>query len=136
MNVFETLQEQVNLAEIVERYSKITKNKARCVAPDHPDNDPSMHIYDDHVHCFACSFHGDVTDVWAATRGFDRSIEAALDLAREFGIELPEQDPKAQRKTEERREKEDGFLKQAQECYGALSDHVHAVEWWKRRGFD
>jgi DNA primase len=64
--------------------------KAQCVAPDHQDASPSMHLYDNHVHCFSCGFHGDVTDVWAARRGFVRPVEAALDLAREFGIELPE----------------------------------------------
>ena len=93
MNVFETLREQVPIGGLIERGNG---GKAHCVAPEHRDYNPSMHIYDDHVHCFACGFHGDVVDVWAAQRGFDRPIEAALDLAREFSVELPEQSLEAQ----------------------------------------
>lgn len=38
---------------------------ARC--PAHDDEHPSLAIYPDgHVYCFACGFHGDVVDVYAA----------------------------------------------------------------------
>src|SRR5919112_1034293 len=67
VNVFETLREQVTIGQLIEHGSG---GKAHCVAPEHRDDNPSMHIYDDHVHCFACGFHGDVVDVWAAQRGF------------------------------------------------------------------
>jgi DNA primase len=73
VNIFETLREQVPLVWLVEPGSG---GKAHCVAPEHRDDNPSMHIYNDHVHCFACGFHGDVTDVWAAMRGFDKPLEA------------------------------------------------------------
>ena len=130
--IFETLRHQVPLTRIV---SANGPSKAHCVSRDHPDNDPSMHLYEDHVHCFACGFHGDVTDVWAATRGFDRPIEAALDLAREFGVDLPDIDPEAKRRARERREKEDSYLKQAQACHRALEEHPNVREWWEKRGF-
>jgi DNA primase len=110
-------------------------NKVRCVAPDHPDNNPSMHLYDDHVHCFSCGFHGDVTDVWAATRGFCHPIEAALDLAREFGIQWPEWSPEAKKRAQVRREKEGSYSKQAQACHRALDKHPRVREWWESRGF-
>ena len=83
MNVFAAIRDHVTLDQLV---SANGTGKARCVAPSHQDSHPSMHVYEDHVHCFSCGFHGDVTDVWAAQRGFGRPIEAALDLAREFGI--------------------------------------------------
>src|ERR671921_30333 len=117
MNVFEILREQVALDRVVPAN---VPTRARCVAPDHPDNLPSMHLYDDHVHCFACGFHGDVTDVWAAMRGLDRPLEAALDLAGEFGIEVPEASAEARQRTRERRDKEDLFLQQAKASHGAL----------------
>lgn len=50
MNVFETLREQVPIGRLVEPGKG---GKAHCVSPGHPDNRPSMHIYEDHVHCFA-----------------------------------------------------------------------------------
>ena len=71
MNMFEVLRDRVRLDLIV---SANGSGKARCVSPDHQDEDPSMHLYDDYVHCFACGFHGDVTDVWAAMRGLDRPL--------------------------------------------------------------
>jgi DNA primase len=132
VNVFETLREQVPIGGLIERGNG---GKAHCVAPEHRDDNPSMHIYDDHVHCFACGFHGDVTDVWAAMRGFGRPIEAALDLAREFGIDLPEAGPEARKQAKERREKEDLYLVQARACHGALSRYPHVSQWWEDRGF-
>jgi DNA primase len=112
-----------------------TGEKARCVSPDHPDVSPSMHNFGDHVHCFSCGFHGDAVDVWAAMRGFDRPIEAALDLAREYDVELPEQDPEVQRRAQEHREKEDFYLKQARASHHALARHPNVREWWEERGF-
>ena len=120
MNVFETLQDQMPIAEIIGRYSEVRDHKARCVGPDHEDVNPSMHLYDDHVHCFTCGFHGDVVDVWGAINGFDRSIDAALDLAREYGVELPERDPEAERKAEERRKREAECLREAEQRHNAL----------------
>lgn len=132
MSIFETLREQIPLDRIVQANGS---GKAHCVAPDHQDNDPSMHLYEGHVHCFACGFHGDVVDVWAATHGFGQPIEAALNLAREYGVELPEWDTETQRKAQERREKEDLYLKQAQVCHRALEKHPNVREWWEKRGF-
>jgi DNA primase len=132
MNVFEILREQVALDRVVPAN---VPTRARCVAPDHPDNLPSMHLYDDHVHCFACGFHGDVTDVWAAMRGLDKPLEAALDLAREFAIKLPQANLEARQKACERRDKEDLYLQQARALHGTLARHPHVTEWWEARGF-
>ena len=65
MNAFETLREQVPVGRLVE---SSRGGNARCVASGHPDHNPSMRVYDNHVHCFACGFHGDVMDVWAAQK--------------------------------------------------------------------
>src|SRR5215208_5407865 len=133
VSMFEVLRDRVRLDLIV---SANGSGKARCVSPDHQDEDPSMHLYDDHVHCFACGFHGDVTDVWAAMRGFDIPVEATLDLAGEFGIELPEASPEASQKARERRDKEDLYLQQAKSCHGTLPRHARVTQWWEARGFD
>src|SRR5215204_5783884 len=126
------VRERVPLEEVI---GARAGEQAHCVAREHPDNDPSMHNYGDHVHCFACGFHGDVTDVQAAIKGFVRPIEAALDLAGEYAIELPEQDPEAQRRAQKRREKEDRYQKQAKACHKALSRHEDIGDWWEDRGF-
>jgi DNA primase len=132
MSAFEILREQVMLERLL---SVNGSGKACCVSPSHQDSNPSIHLYDDHVHCFSCGFHGDVVDVWAAMRGFGRPIEAALDLAREFDVQLPELDPEARRRLQERRDKEDLYLAQARACHWALEKHPRVCEWWTRRGF-
>src|SRR5215218_1117076 len=136
VSTFELLRERVSIEEIVGQYCEVGGNKARCVNPDHTDNNPSMHIYDDHVHCYSCGFHGDVTDVWATIKAFEGPIQAALDLAREYSVKLPEQDPEAQTRAQKRRDKEDLYLKQAKACHEALSRHENIAEWWESRGFD
>jgi DNA primase len=93
-------------------------------------------MYGDHVHCFACGFHGDITDVWAAMRGFGRSLDAALDLAREFNVRLPEMSEEGRRKTQDQREREANNLKVARACHEALEKHPRVREWWEGRGFD
>jgi DNA primase len=132
MSAFEILREQLMLEQIL---SVNNSGKASCVSHDHQDEDPSMHLYGDHVHCFSCGFHGDVTDVWAAMRGLDRPLEAALDLAGEFAIELPQANPEASQKARERRDKEDLYLQQAKACHGALPRHPRVTKWWEARGF-
>jgi DNA primase len=132
VTMFDFLRDRIELDQIV---SANDSGKARCASPDHQDEHPSMHLYDDHAHCFACGFHGDVTDVWAAMRGFDKPVEASVDLAREFGIELPEVSPEARQKARERRDKEDLYLQQARACHGALPRHPRVAELWEARGF-
>jgi DNA primase len=106
VSIFEAVRDQVPVDSLLETNSG---GKDHCVAQEHEDANPSMHVYGDHVHCFACRFHGDVVDVHAALRGFDSAFEATLDLAREFGVDLPQRDPQAQKKAQERREKRAGM---------------------------
>ncbi len=110
--------------------------KISCVSPSHADRTPSMHVYEDHVHCFSCGFHGDVVDVWGVQRGLIRPIEAALDLAREFNVTLPEMSPEARQKAQERRKREASYMETAQVCHRALEKNDDVREWWEGRGFD
>jgi DNA primase len=135
VNVFDALKQQVGIEEVVTRNGR--DNKVRCVSPDHHDETPSMHLYADHVFCFGCGFHGDVVDVWGAQKGIDRPIEAALDLAQEFNVRLPEFSEEARQKAQEHRQKQDRFLKLARACHNALENHWAADvrAWWDGRGF-
>jgi DNA primase len=132
MSIFDTLREQIPLERVIQANGH---GKIRCVSPDHEDPRPSMHVYDEHVHCYGCGFHGDVIDLWAVIRGIGRPLEAALDLAREFNVKLPETSAEARQKSEERREKEREYLRLAQACHAALEQHDSVREWWEDRGF-
>ena len=131
--IFDTLREEVPLDRVLEVNGH--KSKVSCVA--HDDATPSMHLYDEHVYCFGCGFHGDVVDVWSAKRGIARPIEAAMDLAREFNIELPEASfgAEAHEKAEERRRKQVSNFQLAKICHNTLKKHPHVREWWEGRGF-
>ncbi len=109
--------------------------KISCISPSHADRTPSMHVYEDHVHCFACGFHGDVVDVWGVQKGLIRPIEAALDLAREYNVTLPEMSPEARQKAQEQREREASYTETAQAGHRALGKNDAVREWWEGRGF-
>jgi DNA primase len=140
MSVFEVIRDQIALSEVAGRFSNLKKSGARllgcCPLPNHQDSSPSFNVYsDDRWYCFGCREYGDVVDLWAAIKGL-QPIEAVLDLASEYSIQLPDRDPDAQKKASERRQKESDYARQAEACHLALSDHPNVVDWWQRRGFD
>jgi DNA primase len=141
MNIFEMLREQIDLAEIAARYTELKPcGRAlvgRCPHPEHDDERPSFYVYEDRrFHCYGCRWHGDVTDLWAALKGLKPGIEAGLDLAREFGVDLPTVSAEAKEKAERRRNLEADYLERAQEHHAALPQHPSVVEWWEDRAFD
>ena len=139
--LFEKLRGEVDLVQLAGRYTELRPSGrasvGRCPRPDHEDQNPSFHVYEDgRFFCYGCRWHGDVVDFWAVIKDLKPGLEAALDLAREHGVELPEMGTEAREGAEEARRLEANFLEQATECHEALSRHSHVVEWWERRGFD
>ena len=64
---------------------KVGRNKkALCLW--HSDRSPSMHVYRDKVHCFACGRGGDAIDVYAASNGMETK-DAVQALAARFGFQ-------------------------------------------------
>jgi DNA primase len=138
---FEELREQVDLAELASRYTDLNPSGralvGRCPCPNHEDTNPSFHVYPEgRFFCYGCRWRGDVTDLWAAVKRLKPGMEAGLDLAREFGVDLPTVSAEAKEKAERRRQQETEYLKQAQEHHAALSRHPSVVDWWEGRGFD
>ena len=129
-SIFDVLRDEVPLDRIIAMNGH---RNILCIA--HDEKTPSMQVYDDHVHCFGCGFHGDVVDVWSRQRGIERPIEAALDLAREFNLRLPEMSEEGRRKAEERREMLSDNVRLAKTCRGALEKNQAVREWWEGRGF-
>jgi DNA primase len=141
VNPFEELREQVDLAELASRYTDLNPSGralvGRCPCPNHEDTNPSFHVYPEgRFFCYGCRWHGDVTDLWAAVKGLEPGMEAGLDLAREFGVDLPTASAEAKERAERRRNLEAKYLKRAQEHHAALSRHPSVVDWWEGRGFD
>jgi DNA primase len=141
MNSFEMLRERIDLSELAGHHTELKPCGQAlvgcCPHPDHEDESPSFHIYDGRrFHCYGCMWHGDVTDLWAALKGLKPGMEAARDLAREFGVDLPTVSAEAKEKAERRRNLEADYLARAQEHHAALFRHPSVVEWWEGRGFD
>jgi DNA primase len=141
VSIFEIVHQQVPLASVAARHTDLTPSgdtlAGRCPHRDHDDENPSFYIYPNgRFYCFGCRWHGDVTDFQAGVKGLRSGMEAALDLAEEFGIDLPEIDPEARKKAEKRRELEAEYLEQAQRALERLAHHPTVREWWEKRGFD
>ena len=49
---------------------------------------------------------------------------------------MPDQSPQARKEAEQRRSKEESYLKQAQDRHRSLDTHKNVREWWEKRGFN
>ncbi len=99
MNNFAQIRQLVGLRQAAEMYGLEVNRfgSARCIF--HGDNNPSMKIYDDHYHCYACGAHGDVTDLTAQMFGLSKT-EAAEKLCADFGISSTRSPPAVRQKRE------------------------------------
>ncbi len=59
------------------------------LCPFHDDHTPSLSLYDDHYHCFACNAHGNVFELIKAVRNVQFS-DARKWLADKYGVQLPQ----------------------------------------------
>ena len=92
MTIIEKLKAAVSPADAAERYG-LEANKRSTTCPFHDDHHPSMQLYADHFHCFACGAHGDVIDLTVKLLGV--SVKDALhQLETDFGIS-PDDPPKS-----------------------------------------
>ncbi len=99
MTDFAGIRQLVNIRQAAEMYGLEVNRfgSARCIF--HGDNNPSMKIYDDHYHCYACGAHGDVTDLTAQMFGLSKT-EAAEKLCADFGISSTRSPPAVRQKRE------------------------------------
>ena len=85
----ERVREATDLVALVGRWSQPKASGSHHVAccPIHSERSPSMQIYQDHVHCFGCGFHGDGFALLQAKENLTFQ-EAVQELAREARVEL------------------------------------------------
>jgi DNA primase len=140
VSLFETIREHVDIVAVADRHLDLARSgsvmKCRCPYADHDDENPSFCVYPDgRFFCYGCGRHGDVVDLWSVVKGLQPGVEAALDLAQEHGVCLPESDSEIRRKLEKRRDTEARNAAKAQEAHERLSRHPGVVAWWDARGF-
>ncbi|MBQ8078893.1 MAG: DNA primase [Oscillospiraceae bacterium] len=94
------LREQTDIVELFRTYADVKKRGRTyvCCCPFHSEKTPSCHIWTDdpHFYCFGCGAGGDVITF---VRKMDNLsyIEAVRYLAERCGLEMPRQDPEAER---------------------------------------
>ena len=124
MNYYAQIRQLVNIRQAAEMYG-LEVNRfgtARCVF--HGDNNPSMKIYDDHFHCYACGAHGDVTDLTAQMFGLSKT-EAAEKLCADFGItDIPP--PPAEKRKRELTNREKALL-----ALDILTDYIVMLRYFR-----
>ena len=130
MNVFGTVKTSINAREVAEHYGIDVNRYGKALCPFHNDRHPSMVVYDDHYHCFACGEHGDVIDLVANLYSLP-VLDAANKLACDFGISqgkppTKEMEEKLNRKSEAQRLKENEKL-----CFSALLAYMNLLREWK-----
>ena len=130
MNVFGTVKTRINTREAAEHYGIEVNRYGKALCPFHNDRHPSMVVYDDHYHCFACGEHGDVIDLVANLYGLP-VLDAVNKLAYDFGISQDkpptrEMEEKLNRKSEAQRLKENEKL-----CFSALLAYMKLLQEWK-----
>jgi len=131
MNVFGTVKTSINTREAAEHYGIEVNRYGKALCPFHNDRHPSMVVYDDHYHCFACGEHGDVIDLVANLYGLP-VLDAANKLAYDFGISqdkppTKEMEKKLNKKSEAQQLRENEKL-----CFSALLAYMKLLQEWKR----
>jgi hypothetical protein len=112
--VYELLKSKIDLTEVVSRFAELEGDRCLCPLKAQTSRNPAFAIYGDSFYCHSCEAWGDVTTFWRMVHDLPSNWDAAQDLARKYNIELPEMDPEARERYEERRRREEGWEAVAQ----------------------
>lgn len=85
MDIFETIRNSIAIRRAAEHYGIQVRHDGFANCPFHNDHHPSMKLYKDHYHCFACGAHGDVTALIAQLLSLSQ-FDAAKQLVTDFNI--------------------------------------------------
>ena len=131
MNVFGAVKTSINTREAAEHYGIEVNRYGKALCPFHNDRHPSMVVYDDHYHCFACGKHGDVIDLVANIYGLPM-LDAANKLAHDFGISQDKPPTKEMQKQLNRKSEAQRLRENEKLCFSALLAYMKLLQEWKR----
>lgn len=78
----------MSVPEAARYYGIETKGNGMCKCLFHNDSHPSMKLYHDNYHCFACGAHGDVIDLVGKVNHMTAQ-QAAERLIGDFALDIP-----------------------------------------------
>lgn len=131
MNVFGTVKTSINTREAAEHYGIEVNRYGKALCPFHNDRHPSMVVYDDHYHCFACGEHGDVIDLVANLYGLP-VLDAANKLAYDFGISQDKPPTKEMEKKLNQKSEAQQLRETEKLCFSALLAYMKLLQEWKQ----
>ena len=125
MTDFGAVRQLVDIRQAAEMYGLEVDRAGtvRCIF--HGDNNPSMKLYDDHFHCYACGAHGDVTDLTAQLFELSKN-DAADKLCADFGISLTRSPPAAPIRKRELSNREKALL-----MLDILTDYICMLRYFR-----
>ena len=90
------LRTRTPLAPLIGRRARLERagRQWKACCPFHDEKSPSLHIWDDHYHCFGCGAHGDAISFVMQSEGAG-FMEAIERLAGDAGLEVPSLSPAA-----------------------------------------
>ena len=130
MNVFGTVKTSINTREAAENYGIEVNRYGKALCPFHNDRHPSMVVYDDHYHCFACGEHGAVIDLVANLYGLP-VLDAANKLAFDFGISQDKPPTKEMQEQLNRKSEAQQLRENEKLCFSALLAYMKLLQEWK-----
>ena len=102
----ELIKSRLSCSDLLAMHGIETNRKGRARCCFHDDNRPSMAVFDDHVHCYACGAHADVIALAAQLYGVD-NCEAIRITAELAGIAAIDNTREYQKKADMIRQKAD-----------------------------
>ena len=92
----ETYRTAITLPEALRLIGIRVGGSRKILCPFHEEQEPSCHVYDDHLHCSESATRFDLIDLVGAVKGI--GFWEALDwIAEQSGLPKPRRDPDAQR---------------------------------------
>ena len=102
--LWEEIKIHVTVTEIAEEYGDGLRRAGRlmccrCLCGQHSDTDPSFYLYpeDNHAHCFACGWHGDVIALYMLVEGISDRWQACKAMQARYLATVPTERPKRDR---------------------------------------
>jgi DNA primase catalytic core len=134
-DIFNIVKEAIAFERYCDDRGLIFDGRKKAICPFHDDNNPSFHNYDTHGFCFACGKHADIIDLEAHFKGLS-PWEAALSLANEYSVPLPELSPKDKVKFNKRLKANELLERFITYANNRIKRHPEVMEFLKNKGLD
>ena len=129
MNIFESIKERTNLADVMAGYGILVKNNF-ALCPFHSERTPSLSVKGSFFSCFGCGSSGDTIKFVQLLFNIS-ALEAAKKINDDFSLGLDVGKPLSKIEKQEytiKREAAEKYRKWEHDTYVALCDKLHILD--------